>query len=134
MANPTDHEIPRRGRVLTVWYAERANGKRPAEAYLASLQKAHRAKFFSLIRTLADVGVIENDTKMKDLGEGIWELKVSSPGSRLLCFKRDDDWFLTHGCPKLKKKEFQDEIKRAKDIRAEHLERMDNKAKKRKRR
>jgi len=121
MVNPADIEMPFRGRTLTVWYAETERGKRPARDYLQGLARVERAKFYGLIETLANMGEIINPTHFKWLDRPVAELKIS--GRRLLCFEHAGDWYLTHGCDKVKKKQFQLEIARAQRIREEYLRR-----------
>jgi hypothetical protein len=110
-----------------VEFARTGGGEWPAFEYLRQLNtddpKCHD-NLIALLDRVANHGLpLSNDRKCKHLDDGIYELK-SSRGHRLLLFGLHQDWYLTQGCPKMSTRAFQAEIKRAKNIRTEHLERL----------
>jgi hypothetical protein len=70
---------------------------------------------------MAKHGQIKNEQKFRHLEGKIWEFK--SDQNRVLCFQDGNCWILTNGFQKKQDKTRRKEIKRANDIRAEHLER-----------
>lgn len=121
MPNPTDTPIPYAGRCMTLRYAVRQNGTMPARVFLEGLDKPARAKFNARIKVLGDEGSLANEQMFRQLDADMWEIKINSPALRLLCFRNEAEWVLTHGCKKLAHKEFQIELSRARRIRQEHL-------------
>lgn len=64
--------------------------------------------------------------KFRDLGEGIYEVKLGKPALRVLCFSEggpsDREYFITHVIKKPKKRRLNSWIKRAKEVRTQHNE------------
>lgn len=124
MPNPTDIEVPYKGSRHAIRHAQNKNGRTLARKFLDGLQRRDLAKFYGIIVTLADEGQDNtSEEQLKKLTANIWEIRVLYPGLRLLCFPHNNDWYLTHGCKKLSRKEFQIEIAKAERIRLEHLSR-----------
>ena len=117
-----DHSIVAHGSGGSIEYAVCANGQRPAEKFIRDLPKKRSArdqmKLLTLLTKIAD-GQKLSDLKFKHLQDGIYEFK--SGQIRVLCFRRGDDWYLTHGFIKKQDKCPPKEILKAKRIRDEHL-------------
>ena len=75
--------------------------------------------------TITSVEIFRNERKFKNVGEGIYEIKV--PGTRLYCFKDKIDGMdakfiiATNGGGKNNKKEQNSDIKRASQLRSRFL-------------
>lgn len=121
MPIPPEDSLVVRGAKLAIWYAVKSNGKMLARQFYHERVKSDQAKLMRLFERYAEHGRIWNETDFKWLKNGIGEFKIH--GGRVLCFEHDGDVFLTHGCEKLPKKEFQNEIVRALNIREMHLSR-----------
>jgi hypothetical protein len=105
----------------SIRYAIRLNGKMPAKEFIGSLDDEPRIDLEVLFEWMAEHGQIRNIQKFRHLQVKIFEFK--SDQNRVLCFQDGRTWFLTNGFIKKQGKTPQKEIKRANDIRAEHLER-----------
>lgn len=123
MPIPPEDSLVVRGAKLAIWYAVKSNGRMLAKQFYGDRSVGDRAKFMTLFASFSRDGHIQNDTKFKWFGDGIGEFKID--GWRILCFRHKGDICLTHGCSKLPKKEFQNEIVRAMNIRREHCSRFD---------
>lgn len=106
------------GRWGSVVYATALNGSRPAEEFLAGLDRDQLTKASALFRWFADHGEIRNREKFKKVRGEIFEFK--SYQVRVLCFFDSKKLVLTNGC--IKKRDTLDEsdIARSERIRSEH--------------
>jgi hypothetical protein len=116
-----DPDLVKSGDWGQVRYARRRNGAREAKEWLENAETAVQAKFDHLFRVMAAKGKIFNKEHFRLLEDGIWEFKRD--GDRILCFQSGRSWFLTHHYSKGGRAKCPPgEIKRAIEIRAEHLE------------
>lgn len=107
-------------------FYEKADGTRPAQDFLDSLDVKMRAKMVRTIVMLKDNGYELREPYSKPLSEGILELraKVGSDISRVLYFfVTGRTVVLTNGFIKKAQKTPKDEIERAKRYRADYLSR-----------
>lgn len=101
-------------------------GEKPARDFILSQDNKMQAKLFSLIGILEESGNALREPYSKPLGDGIFELraKVGSDITRVLYFfYYGGKIILTHGFVKKTQKTPLSEIKRAKKIRKDFLER-----------
>lgn len=109
-------------------FYNKADGTEPVMDFLLSLDKKMRTKLLRLIDKLADGGPLLREPYSKHIDDGIFELraKVGSDISRVLYFfvvgRRV---VLTNGFLKKTQRTPRSEIKRAKQYRAEFLDRKD---------
>ncbi len=110
-----------RGRKLRIFYAIRKNGAQPASKFLDELKKndpQYFAKIITLVRRLGDIGRITNKQQFRCEDDGIFAFKAFQV--RLLGFYGPRGTFiLTHGLKKKKQKLDQSELEKAKTIRHE---------------
>ena len=112
-----------KGPYAIVAYARRKNGERPAKEYIEHLQKIDQAKLAKRFIYLANTGQIFTKEQFRKLGGKsgkIFEFKVY-PSVRVLCFKQDRTWYLTHGYNKQTDKTPTIEITRAEQIMKDHI-------------
>lgn len=112
---------------FTVVAYEKENGEVPVENFLNSLDVKMRAKMFGMIGLLQEKGNQLREPYSKHLDDGIFELrcKVGSNITRVLYFfYYEGQIVLTNGFVKKTQKTPKDEIKLAKDRRADYIERM----------
>ena len=112
---------------FTVVAYEKENGEAPVEVFLNSLDLKMRAKMFGMIGLLQEKGNQLREPYSKNLDEGIFELrcKVGSNITRVLYFfYYEGQIVLTNGFVKKIQKTPKDEIKLAKERRADYIERM----------
>ncbi len=112
---------------FTVVAYEKENGEVPVENFLNSLDTKMRAKMFGMIGLLQEKGNQLREPYSKHLDDGIFELrcKVGSNITRVLYFfYYEGQIVLTNGFAKKTQKTPKDEIKLAKDRRADYIERM----------
>lgn len=112
---------------FTVVAYEKENGEVPVEDFLNSLDVKMRAKMFGMIGLLQEKGNQLREPYSKHLDDGIFELrcKVGSNITRVLYFfYYEGQIVLTNGFVKKTQKTPKDEIKLAKDRRADYIERM----------
>jgi phage-related protein len=103
-----------------VAYACRANGGRPAKDFIEDLGKSDQAKLAKSFHCIAHVGRINNIERFRKLRGKIYEFKVH-PKIRILCFQLGKTWLLTHGFNKETGDTPTRQIKRAEQIRKEHI-------------
>jgi len=115
-----DEALVVRGERAEVWYATRANGNREAQQWLESESHKIRAQFDFLFRKIGDEGRIFNKEQFRNLGEGIFEFKRGP--HRVLCFRQENRFYLTHHFQKKGRKCPRKQIDRAMRIRAEALQ------------
>lgn len=105
----------------TVWQAYRRAKESPRRFMDAIPKPAERNAMWRYVRETARAGQIANDEQFRHLEDDIWEFRTSN--HRLFCWKLDEKTFvLTHGLPKkevVTKKQYQQEIARAKGVKAE---------------
>lgn len=112
---------------FTVVAYEKENGEVPVEDFLNSLDVKMRAKMFGMIGLLQEKGNQLREPYSKHLDDGIFELrcKVGSNITRVLYFfYYEGQIVLTNGFVKKTQKTPKDEIKLAKERRADYIERM----------
>jgi len=102
-------------------YAVRSNGNMPAKRYIENLSHKERIRLENLLEKMAEIGEINNIEKFRKLEDNIYEFKSNQ--HRTPCFQVSNSWVLTHGFIKKRGKTPRKEIKRAKEIMEEHLER-----------
>ena len=111
---------------FVVEFYEKDNGEQPAREFLLSLDKKMRAKMLMIIDVLQDNGYERREPYSKHLSEGIFELRaqVGSDISRALYFFFvDQHIILTNGCIKKTQRTPAREIEKAKEYRANYLNR-----------
>ena len=110
-----------KGPCSIVAYAHRKNGAKEAQEYIENLELANQAKLARRFREIADTGWIHNEHNWEKLDGPIHEFKCK-PTVRVLCFKWNKCWMLTHGFDKKKGgRTPKRQIERAKQIMEEHL-------------
>ena len=112
-----------------VIYYTRADGSRPVDEFLDSLDEKMAAKVLRAIDMLEDLGPALRRPHSAPLGDGIFELRaqVASDTSRVLYFFIiHGRAVLTHGFIKKTQKTPPEEIERAKRYRSDYLKRSGN--------
>ena len=107
-------------------FYETANGKKPAEDFLMSLDQQMRSKMLSMITVLEENGNKLREPYSKFVSDGIYELrgKVGSDISRILYFFMvGQNIILTNGFIKKTQKIPSKEFKRAKKYHDDYLKR-----------
>jgi hypothetical protein len=109
-----------------VRFAERANGKRPAQDFLQELKKKDRNSYLSMLRVLENFQnsgpeAVTGLYKMLKGHGGLFEFMIKR--YRILAFRDGDAVFLTNGFKKTTYETPPGEIERAHKIRSEHLSR-----------
>ena len=115
---------------VKVIFYDKADGTKPAEEFIAGLDKGMRAKLARAVIRLQDFGPLLRRPYSAPLGDGIFELRAQfgSDISRVLYFFIvNGRAVLTHGFIKKTEKTPPEEIERAKRYRAEYLKRRDTK-------
>ena len=105
-------------------FYETANGKRPAEEFLISLDRKMRTKMLRMIVILSENGNELREPYSKFISDGIYELraKVGSDISRILYFFMiGQRIILTNGFIKKTQKTPRGELKKAIKYRADYL-------------
>ena len=109
-----------------VIFYDKEDGTKPAEEFIAKLDKKMRAKMLRVVNLLRENGIELRGPFSKPLGDGIFDLRaqLGSDISRVLYFffigRRA---VLTHGFIKKTEKTPPSEIERAKRYRSEYLQR-----------
>ena len=106
---------------------EKENGEVPVEEFLDSVNPKMRAKIFGLLRILQEKGNMLREPYSKHLDDGIFELrcKFGSDITRVLYFfYYEGTIILTNGFVKKTQKTPPEEIRLAKERRADYKERM----------
>ena len=117
-------------RRFTIEFFDKENGSEPAKEFIFSLDKKMRTKVLFILDILADNGYELREPYSKHLEDGIFELraKVGSDISRVLYFFYVGSRIvLTNGFIKKTQKTPEQQIKLAKQYRAEYLKRMEDK-------
>jgi len=109
-----------RGPCAIVAYARQSNGNRPAKGYIENLQPSDQAALAKSFKKLTDTGKIWNTERFRKLHGRIWEFKIH-PKIRVLCFRLEKTWLLTHGYNKETGDIPPRQIKRAEEIMKEHI-------------
>lgn len=113
-------------KAFTVEFYEKESGDRPAEDFLNSLDVKMRSKLLMILKVLQEKGNMLREPYSKHLEDGIFEVrgKVGSDISRVLYFfYHDGKIILTNGFVKKTQKAPKSEIIKAKEYRADYLER-----------
>lgn len=121
MGSKDDNPIIVKGAARTVEYARDANGDMLAKEFFDGLEPNEKRRLLVLFERLAEAGRVSNTRQFRKLEEDIWEFKRGQ--IRFGCFQVGARWLLTHGFIKKKDRCPPKEIKRAKRIRTEHIER-----------
>lgn len=107
---------------------KKTNGKCPVGEFLDSLNPKDYSKILRSLLLLEEFGLLIGGPLIKHLEDGIWELRVkqSSNIQRILLFH----WYknkivLTNGFTKKSNKTPSAEIKRAKNYRIDHVQRIE---------
>lgn len=117
-------------RRFAIEFFDKENGSEPAKEFIFSLDKKMRTKVLFILDILADNGYELREPYSKHLEDGIFELraKVGSDISRVLYFFYVGSRIvLTNGFIKKTQKTPEQQIKLAKQYRAEYLKRMEDK-------
>ena len=117
-------------RRFAIEFFDKENGSEPAKEFIFSLDKKMRTKVLFILDILADNGYELRKPYSKHLEDGIFELraKVGSDISRVLYFFYVGSRIvLTNGFIKKTQKTPEQQIKLAKQYRAEYLKRMEDK-------
>ncbi len=122
MSNNTDSSLVVRGTMRTIEYAVRLNGSMPAKEFIENdLSLIEQASLVALFRRMADHGSVPNREQFKHVENEIFEFKKHQ--IRVFCFRKGDRWLLTNGYRKKKDRLDPSEVRRAKRIMKEHLQR-----------
>ena len=108
-----------------VVYAVRANGERPAKAFLEHLEPRERQRFLASFQQLCNAGSLQAD-KLKKLNtkRGLaWEFRTHD--WRIGAFQLKRRWYLTHGFPKQGQKTPPRQIDQIEKIYDEFIERLE---------
>lgn len=119
MQGPDDKHVIAKGERCSVVFAVRANGSRPAEEFLRSLEKPFQMQLLAQIQRLCDSGRLRSPDQIRKLHDNIWEIKRGPV--RLLMFQKGNVWFATHGFRKQTQKCPKRQMDLARTIRDEHL-------------
>ena len=114
---------------FTVEFYEDADGDKPVEEFLLSLDVKMRAKLLGILEILQEKGNLLREPYSKDLEDGIFEIrgKVGTDISRVLYFFfYDRKIILTNGFIKKSQKTPKKEIQMAKNRRHDYIERSQN--------
>lgn len=109
-----------------VEFYEQENGERPVEDFLNSLDIKMRSKLLMVLKVLQEKGNQLREPYSKHLEDGIFEVrgKIGSDISRVLYFfYHGGKIILTNGFIKKTQKTPRSEITKAKEYRADYLER-----------
>ena len=112
---------------FTVIAYEKEDGETPVEDFINGLDVKMRAKMYGLLSILQDKGNTLREPYSKYLDDGIFELrcKVGNNITRVLYFfYYEGKIILTNGCVKKTQKTPPEEIRLAKERRADYIERM----------
>ena len=110
-------------------FYEKLNGRSPVEEFILSLDKKMRAKTIGLLEILEEKGNMLREPYSKHVDDGIFEIrcKVGSNISRVLYFfYYGEKIILTNGFIKKTQKTPIEQIKIAKEFRADYKRRMDD--------
>lgn len=113
-------------KAFLVEFYENKNGDRPAEDFLNSLDVKMRSKLLMILKVLQEKGNMLREPYSKYLEDGIFEVrgKVGNDISRVLYFfYHGGKIILTNGLIKKTQKTPRSEITKAKEYRADYLER-----------
>ena len=114
---------------FTVEFYEDADGDKPVEEFLLSLDVKMRAKLLGILEILQEKGNLLRELYSKHLEDGIFEIrgKVGTDISRVLYFFfYDRKIILTNGFIKKSQKTPKKEIQMAKNRRHDYIERSQN--------
>ena len=114
---------------FTIEFYEKKNGEIPVELFLLKQDKKMRAKIAGLLQILGDYGNSLREPYSKYLEDGIYELRVKlgSNITRLLYFFYfEGKIIITNGFVKKTRKTPKLEIEKAKQCRADYIERCSN--------
>ncbi len=114
---------------FTVEFYEDADGDKPVEEFLLSLDVKMRAKLLGILEILQEKGNLLREPYSKHLEDGIFEIrgKVGTDISRVLYFFfYDRKIILTNGFIKKSQKTPKKEIQMAKNRRHDYIERSQN--------
>lgn len=114
---------------FTVEFYEDADGDKPVEEFLLSLDVKMRAKLLGILEILQEKGNLLREPYSKHLEDGIFEIrgKVGTDISRVLYFfYYDRKIILTNGFIKKSQKTPKKEIQMAKNRRHDYIERSQN--------
>ena len=114
---------------FTVKFYEDADGDKPVEEFLLSLDVKMRAKLLGILEILQEKGNLLREPYSKHLEDGIFEIrgKVGTDISRVLYFFfYDRKIILTNGFIKKSQKTPKKEIQMAKNRRHDYIERSQN--------
>ncbi len=121
-----DDDLVAQGIWGEVRHAIRTSGEMEAKDWLDDANNAAAvAKFDHLFRKVCAGQRITNEQHFRHLNKQIWEFKRDA--HRLFCFQEGRCWRLTHYYAKKSQKCPPKQIRRATDIRDEHLARQANK-------
>jgi len=121
MSDKADSPVVVCGAWGTIEYAVCLNGSMPAKKFIESLDISEQAVLTPLFERMANHGTIPNRQQFKIVRREIFEFKKQQ--FRVFCFRKGNRWFLTNGYRKKKNQLDPNEIRRAKRVMAEHLER-----------
>lgn len=122
MRKDADRAMVVHGAMRTIEYAVCSNGAMPAKAFIETeLSQAEQLKLVVLFRRMADHGNIPNREQFKAISGDVFEFKKHQ--IRVFCFRQGNRWLLTNGCKKKRDRLDPNEIRRAKRIMTEHLQR-----------
>ena len=118
--------VVKEGPMKTVVAAVRSNEKSPARDFLESLWQRDRpafTKFRALFEKIAKTGLIRNTTQFRKEEGDIWSFKHGQ--CRIACFQDGRCWVLTHGFEKKRGRWRKEDLKKAENIRADDLARIE---------
>ena len=96
------------------------NGNCEAEDFLSGLSDKEKSKITPLLHYTANNGLLKNEQKFKNVGDGIFEFKGFQ--SRLFCFfDKGKLVILSHGCIKKRDKLDPFDIKKARQGKEEYF-------------
>jgi phage-related protein len=110
-----------RGSRCNIGYALRCNGQTEAKEYIENLNDTIQASFAALFRRIKEGEILtqERFRKLQD-SDDIFEFKHRK-GHRIPTFKYKGTWWLTHGFLKKGQKTPKTQIRRAEQIKKEHM-------------
>lgn len=105
---------------------QKANGEKPVEKFLDELNVKVRARVMRMIKILKENGTRLREPYSKNLGDGIFELRIQQGNNRLRVlyfFIQGNNIVLTNGFVKKTQKTPKKELEKAKKYRKIFLER-----------
>ncbi len=125
MTDRAENIVLSKGKHFSIRFAVRSDGSCPASQAWSALTDKQKACFLVLFQRLCDHRLINDHTKFKKLEDALYEFKCNAHKLRIPCFfGQDGVVYLTSVFQKKEDDADPGEIRRAQNIRVEHLMRV----------